>query len=117
LGTTNWSSAGSSNAGGTAPELQLSWSPSFNGLSKLRSCDITTPAPNTEHTLTLKHYCDWYADPAPTMGIGISYDNGTTYTTLWEFTPVGGNQGPETIMQNFTPTASTFQLVLYINGD
>ena len=118
LGLTNWSVQTGNNAGGSPPsELVMSWTPSFNGLSKLRSCDITTPSPNTVHNLTLKHMCDWYADPAPFIGIGVSYDNGTTYSIIWQFQPVGGNVGPETIYSNFTPTSSPFQLVLFLNGD
>lgn len=37
LGLTNWSTSSSSNAGGTPPELRFSWTPSFNGESKIRS--------------------------------------------------------------------------------
>ena len=118
LGLTNWSISSTNLAGGSAaPELHLFYSPSFNGLSKLVSCNITTTAVGQLHALELDHFMDWYADPAPFAGIGISYDNGVTYSTIWEFQPVGGNVGPETINATFTPTAGTFQLVLYLNGD
>jgi hypothetical protein len=117
LGTTNWQSSATNNAGGTAPELMCNWSPQFVGESKLLSCVLNTTAPGIQHTLQLKHMCDWYADPAPTMGIGISYDGGATYSILWSFTPVGGNVGPETVNMNYTPTSSSFQLVLFLNGD
>jgi hypothetical protein len=60
--------------------------------------------------------CDWFDDPAPFMGIGVSYDNGNTYSTIWQFQPTG-NVDPETIFSSFTPTSGTFQLVLYINGN
>jgi hypothetical protein len=117
LGLTNWSVQTSNNAGGSPPsELQLSWSPSFDGLSKLLSCIITSSTTEI-NTLTLTHACDWYADPAPFLGIGITYDAGVTYNTLWEFQPVGGNVGPEDISVDFTPSQSTFQLVLFANGD
>lgn len=117
LGTTNWSVQTSNNAGGSPPsELQLSWTPSFNGLSKLLSCTINSSTLQV-NTLSLTHYCDWYADPAPFLGIGITYDAGTSYNTLWQFQPVGGNVGPETISINFTPAQSSFQLVLFLNGN
>lgn len=117
LGTTNWSVQTSNNAGGTPPsELQLSWTPSFNGLSKLLSCTINSSTLQV-NTVSLKHLCDWFADPAPFMGIGVTYDAGATYTSLWEFQPVGGNVGPEDILVNFTPAQNDFQLVLYHNGN
>jgi hypothetical protein len=116
LGTTNWLSSSSSNAGGTAPELELNYYPSFNGLSKFVSCNITTTHISQVHNLELKHYLNFYASPGPYLGIGISYDNGSTYTPIWEFQATS-NVGPETIQTTFTPTAGTFQLVLYCNGD
>ncbi|MGB5531065.1 MAG: T9SS type A sorting domain-containing protein [Ignavibacteriaceae bacterium] len=117
LGTTNWSVQTSNNAGGSPPsELQLSWTPSFNGLSKLLSCTINSSTLQV-NTVSLKHLCDWFADPAPFMGIGVTYDAGATYTSLWEFQPVGGNVGPEDIFVNFTPAQNDFQLVLYHNGN
>ncbi len=117
VGTTNWSVQSGSNAGGSAPsELRLSWTPSFNGLSKLRSCDITSLAPGTVHNISLKHFCDWYSNPAPQLGIGISYDNGSTYSSVWQIQPTS-NVGPETVYASFTPTSGTFQLVLFANGN
>ena len=116
LGTTNWLSSTSNFAGGTAPELEFSYAPSFDGLSKFVSCNITTAAIGQVHNLELKHYLNFYASPAPFLGIGISYDGGATYTTIWEFQPTS-NVGPETIQTTFTPTAGTFQLVLYCNGN
>jgi hypothetical protein len=117
LGTTNWALSTTTNAGGSPPsELRLSWTPSFNGLSKLLSCTINSTASFINY-VKLKHYCDWYADPAPFMGIGVSYDAGNTYTTLWQFQPVGGNVGPEDIEVSFTPSQNSYQLVLFCNGN
>jgi len=61
--------------------------------------------------------CDWYADPAPFMGLAVTYDGGSTTTTLWEFQPVGGNVGPEEISVDFTPSQDNYQLILYCNGN
>ena len=36
----NWSAKGSDNAGGTAPELEFSWSPSFVGMSHFISPEV-----------------------------------------------------------------------------
>jgi hypothetical protein len=121
LGTTNWSTQSTANAGGTAPELRLNWSPQFNGLSKLVSCSISA-LNNRHYTVTLKHMIDWYANPAPTLGLGVSYDNGSTYTSVWSITPTS-DVGPQTIQASFTtptsdsPDAINMYLVLYCNGN
>ena len=120
LGLTNWSVETSSNAGGVSPELQLSWTPSFNGLSQLLSCNISS-ANNHDHELTFKHYLDDYtATPSPFIGVAISYDGGTTSSSLWEVLPLG-NIGPETVTVTFTTPATAdavdFQLIFYANGN
>ena len=117
LGTTNWSTQSTSNAGGTAPELRLNWSPQFNGLSKLKSCNISVLS-NRNYTVSLKHMIDWYANTAPTLGLGVSYDNGATYTSVWSITPTG-NVGPQTITASFTTPANAtiLNFVLYCNGN
>ena len=117
LGTTNWSLNTSNNAGGSPPsELRLSWTPSFDGLSQLISCTINSSSLYLNH-VSLKHMCDFYADPAPFMGLAVTYDGGTTSTSLWEFQPVGGSVGPEDINFDFTPTADSYQFILYCNGN
>ena len=117
LGTTNWSANGSNNAGGSPPtELELSWTPSFDGLSQLLSCTINSTIQYTNHVM-LKHMCDWFADPAPFLGLAVTYDGGTTSTSLWEFQAVGGNVGPEDIAFDFTPDQDTYQFILYCNGN
>lgn len=118
LGLTNWEIYSTNNAGGTAPELRLSWTPAFNGLSQLLSSPFTNPLPpGFEINLQMRHFCDWYADPAPFIGIGITYDNGATVTPIWEMQPIGGNVGPEILWLDFTPTVNDYQLVLYLNGN
>ncbi|WP_290661573.1 T9SS type A sorting domain-containing protein [Ignavibacterium sp.] len=117
LGLTNWSVQSSNNATGqAAPELRFSWTPSFNGASYLKSVAITGPTTQTL-TLTLKHYLDWYANPSGSMGIAVTYDDGATYTPLWQLTDPTGNIGPEQISTNFTATSSPFKLALFYNGN
>ena len=117
MGTTNWSVQNSSNAGGTPPELVLNWSPQFDGLSKLVSCVIPVQS-NHNYSVSLTHMIDWYANTAPTLGIGVSYDNGSTYTPVWSITPTA-NVGPETVTGSFTtPLSGTnLYLVLFCNGN
>jgi len=111
----NWALASTANAGGAAPELELYWSPQFVGMSQMLSCNINSSNAYSNH-VQLKHYLDFYASPAPEMGLAVTYDGGTTSNVLWSFTPTG-SVGPEVIDLNFTPVNSTFQLILYHNGD
>ncbi|MGQ9799076.1 MAG: hypothetical protein ACUVRG_07260 [Ignavibacterium sp.] len=56
LELTNWSVQSSNNATGqSAPELELSWTPSFNGQSYLKSINISAPN-NTQLDLLFKHF-------------------------------------------------------------
>ncbi len=96
--------------------LMLSWTPSFDGLSQLLSCPINSTTQFVNH-VTLKHMCDWYADPAPFLGLAVTYDGGSSSTSLWEFQPVGGSVGPEDIAFDFTPDQDTYQFILYCNGN
>ncbi len=117
LGNSNWSVSNSTNAGGSPPsELELNWSPSFDGLSQMLSCPVNSSGIFTNH-VSLKHFLDFYADPAPYLGLAVTYDGGTTSTTLWEFQPVGGSVGPEEIDFDFTPASDTYQFILYCNGN
>ncbi|MFN3694122.1 MAG: T9SS type A sorting domain-containing protein [Ignavibacterium sp.] len=120
LGLTNWSVQSSNNATGqSAPELRLSWTPSFNGLSYLKSVNISAPN-NTQLDLSLKHYLDWYANPSGVMGIAVTYDDGATYTPIWQLNNPTGNTGPETVTTSFsTPAtdAANLKLALFFNGN
>ncbi len=121
LGITNWSVQSTTNAGGSSPELRLNWSPEFQGLSKLKSNAITVQS-NRHYSVQFKHMLDWYGNPAPNMGLGVSYDNGATYTPVWNITPTG-NVGPATVNASFITPASgspetvSMNLVFFCNGN
>ena len=117
MGTTNWSLNLSSNAGGVSPELEFYYSPQFDGLSKYVSCPIPVQS-NHDYSVNLKHFLDWFGNPAPVLGLGVSYDNGSTYTEIWSFQATG-NVGPEEITAPFTtsPGVSNLYLVLFCNGN
>ncbi|MBV6419072.1 MAG: hypothetical protein DAHOPDDO_00282 [Ignavibacteriaceae bacterium] len=101
FGTTNWSSNNSSNAGGTAPELRMSWSPSFTGLSKIRSTMI--PLPNNQLVYySFNFYLDWYANPSGVLTVAVTYDGGTTSTPIYTLSDPTGNVGPQLMTGNFT---------------
>jgi hypothetical protein len=106
LGTTNWTTNNSANAGGTAPELSFSWTPSFNGGSKIRSDVISLPN-NWCCELTFNFFFDWYADPSGTVTVGITYDGGATSTIIYSVTDPTGNVGPLVVNEWFaTPLAA-----------
>ena len=119
LGTTNWSAAASSSAGGNPPELRMSWTPSFVGVSKIRSVVIPLPA-NQLMTYSFNYYFDWYADPSGTITVAVTYDGGATSTTLYNQVDATGNVGPTVVTGNFTTPASgsqNTQLEITFNGD
>ncbi len=119
LGLTNWSANSSSSAGGSPPELRMSWTPSFNGVSVIRSVAI----PLLNSTLTnysFDYYFDWYADPSGTITVGITYDGGTTVTPLYTQVNATGSVGPQAMTGSFTTPASgaaNAQLVISFNGN
>jgi hypothetical protein len=119
LGLTNWSASSTSSAGGTPPELRMSWTPSFLGESKIRSAAI----PLLNSTLTnfsFNYYFDWYADPSGTIIVGITYDGGATSTALYTQIDATGNVGPQVMSGSFTTPASganNAQIEISFNGD
>ena len=120
LGQSNWSSVSSSTAGGTPPELQMNWSPSFVGQSILRS-DVIPIFPNsTDVDYYFRFYLDWYADPSGVVTMGVTYDGGSIVNNLYTASNPTGNVGPVEIMGSFTTPASgsdNLQIELAYNGD
>ncbi len=119
LGLTNWSSAAGTNAGGATPELKMSWTPSFNGESRIRSVVINAPN-SSDLTFQFKWFFDWYADPSGTIALEATYDGGVTKVPLWSNVNPTGNVGPADYTVNFTTPASgssNLQLELSFNGN
>ncbi len=78
----NWSAVNTANAGGTAPEARLNWSPAFNGETRL-----VTPAINLSGedasilVFSFKHMVDHYGN---NYQIGVSVrTKGGPWTNLW----------------------------------
>lgn len=116
LGLTNWSANASASAGGTAPELRLSWTPSFNGTSYIKSNQITGPV-GTPLQGSFKFFFDWYANPSGTAGLAITYDDGVNYTPLWQVVDPTGNVGPQTNNFTFSLTQANFKLAFFFIGN
>lgn len=89
LGLTNWSVQNTALAGGTAPEVRLTWTPAFVGTSRM----ITYPINVDGHSalrLKLKHYLSNYAVVSNTLAIQVSFDGGTTWDNIWS-NPITGS--------------------------
>ncbi len=105
LGMPNWTAYNSASAGGTAPELRLGWTPSFNGTSKIRSSVINLPD-NQVVLYSFNYYFDYYSNPSGTVTIGVTYDGGTTSELFYNQVNATGNVGPQLFTGNFTTPAS-----------
>jgi hypothetical protein len=80
-GTSNWSISTTNNAGGTANEVRLNWSPQFNGISRLvmPTVDLTGIS---SVGFSFKHALDNYSG-TNTIGVATSSDNGVTWHDAW----------------------------------
>jgi hypothetical protein len=119
LGLTNWSAASGSNAGGTPPELQMSWTPSFNGVSKIRSVVVALPN-NQQVDFSFNFFLDWFANPSGVVTLATTYDGGATSTPFYTLTDPTGNVGPLLVTGNFTTPASgsqNTQIEITYNGN
>lgn len=114
MGFSNWSISNTSNAGGSSPELDFTWTPSFVGNSYIMSEII--PTDGIQLTVTFNHMLDWFADPCGPVGAAFTTDDGATWTSIWEITPTG-NVGPETKIITGVPGNNNFRLGFYYSGD
>ncbi|MBP5642756.1 MAG: T9SS type A sorting domain-containing protein [Bacteroidales bacterium] len=81
-GSTNWSISATENAGGTANELMLNWSPQFNGTTRMMmpTFDLTGVE---SIVVKFKHALDNYSG-SHTIGIATSSDGGSTWHVGWQ---------------------------------
>jgi hypothetical protein len=114
-GQENWSASPTNNAGGTAPEAMFSWTPSFDGTSRLTSYPVDTSGMDI-CTLLFDHYVNDYA--------GIFYIKVETssdllnWNTAWEV-EVTGDIGPiQENLEIITPDvgSETFYLAFTFEG-
>ncbi|MBW6479503.1 MAG: carboxypeptidase regulatory-like domain-containing protein [Bacteroidales bacterium] len=79
-----WSVFNSSNAGGTAPELRLSWTPAATGMSRL----VTYPVDIEDYTelrLKFRQYLNNFStNEGEIVAIDVSFDGGETWDDIWE---------------------------------
>jgi hypothetical protein len=81
---THWLFSNTNNAGGTAGELKLDWSPSETGTFRFISPSFVTTRVH-DMTLSFKQNVDWYA-ASFTLSVQIS-TNLSTWNTIWSSSP------------------------------
>ncbi|MBW6460134.1 MAG: fibronectin type III domain-containing protein [Bacteroidales bacterium] len=116
LGSTNWATSATANAGGVSPEVKFYWtSPSWTGLSMFISPFINTTGASIL-SLDFKHSVDWYTG---TFNIGVkTTSDGNTWNTVWSKSPTG-DVSPESIkvvIKNADVGSSTFQIAFFFDG-
>ena len=77
----NWSVSATANAGGTPNEMHLTWSPQFNGMTRLVSPAVDMTGINSV-IFSFKHALDNYSG-SNTIGIATTSDGGTTWNQAW----------------------------------
>ncbi|HPQ35218.1 MAG TPA: carboxypeptidase regulatory-like domain-containing protein [Tenuifilaceae bacterium] len=117
FGERNWSVKHTDLAGGSAPEIRLFWSPTFEGQTKLVSAPVNITG-TSNLRLNMNHYLSNYALYENTLAVCISFDAGETWTNLWEHTIVGDIESSELEFFFPVPQGATSMLIGWeFNGD
>ncbi len=112
----NWSAEQSATAGGTAPEAVMSWSPEFNGATRLISPALDLSG-ETTLLLQFKHFIDHYGG---SYQIGVATrSNGGAWTNAWTQT-VTTSISAKTVMVpiiDANVNSSSFQFCIFFSGN
>jgi hypothetical protein len=111
-----WSASNSANAGGSAPEAK------FTYINQNTTTRLISPMVDLTGLTSVKfsfvHYYDWYANPAPKVGVATRSHSGT-WSSVYEVTPTG-NMGPDPVEVTITNSdvgQSEFQVCIYLMGN
>ena len=111
-----WTCSNTNSAGGIAPEGK------FTYINQTLTTRLISPMVDLTGLTSVKFsftfFYDWYANPAPKLGVATRSHSGT-WTSVWELTPTG-NVGPQ--VKDLTITngdigQSEFQICIYLNGN
>lgn len=112
----NWAQSSSNNAGGTAPEAEFGWSPSFNGFSRLISPEIDlTGVQNL--SVEFRHMVDHYDNP---FSVGVATrSGGGSWNVVWQISPTGDVPATSLTQEIHTNDvgAQDFQICWFFSGD
>lgn len=111
----NWSAGNSANAGGSAPEAHMSWSPQFNTTTRLIS-PVLDMAGTTTALLQFRQMIDHYGG---SYQIGVATrSNGGTWTNAWTRT-VSSSYAAEQIsipISDANIGSASFQFCIFFSG-
>ncbi len=113
----NWSERTSQNAGGSAPEARFSWSPQFNGDSRLISSTIDLTGV-TNLKVGFKYNVDHYGG-AYTIGVATR-SGGGSWNVVWEIVNPTSSVSATTeyvTINNSDVGAVDFQICWFFSGD
>ena len=114
--TSNWSISSTNNAGGEANEMRLTWSPLFNGISRLISPSIDLTGINSV-VFSFKHALNNYSG-SNTIGVATSSDGGITWNQAWS--QVYSTSSSWTVIQEITTIDmghANVQFCIFFNGN
>ncbi len=115
LGQQNWSIVNTNSAGGySAPEVRFTWEFLFTGDSYLLASPVFTGTSGHNMELKFNYYEDYWSNIVY-VGVAITGDGGSSYTSIWEL-QASGNSGPEEVTVDFTGI-DNMQIALYYTGD
>jgi len=115
---TNWKISQTNLSGGVAPEGKLTWTPQFNGLTRLISPAINLTGHNivlVKFRYSVDHYSSSYQIGLATRSGGAA----GTFNTVWSRTVTTSIPGEQilVIVQNSDVNKPDFQLSLFFNGN
>jgi len=117
LGQTNWSVVNSNNAIGSPPELRMTWTPTFTGISRMVLPQLNT-VDMTGLSLSFRHMVDYYA-AGTTVGVAWSNDGGTTWNSAWSVTPTANIPAELKSLSIPNPDngSGNFRICFYFSGN
>jgi len=114
--TSNWSISNSNYAGGTPRELRLSWSPQFNGKTRMISPVINLSGV-TDLVIEFLYYLDNYSG-STTIGVETTSNGGTTWNLAFQKSLSNTHAGKiAEVISTADIGSSTFQFCLFFNGN
>lgn len=116
--SSNWARSQSNNAGGTAPEARMSWSPQFNGVTRLVSPELNLVG-KTQVIVKFRHNVDHYS---ANFQIGLATRSGGAlgiWNNIWTQTVNTSVMAEQKIfvVENSDVNTSDFQICLFFNGN
>ncbi len=109
----NWATVSSTNADGVAPEAKMSWSPQFNGTTRLISPAIDVSS-HSNLTVEFKHAIDHFSGTY-TVGLATRSNEGTWHT-VWSRKGATVVENINIALENEDIGSTSFQLCLFFSG-